>query len=86
MLLSILIVKIYPSKETEKYIVEDEAVQSNIKLLVLMSLSVLSAQRQGKEQTGVRQRLHYDKFEKNIFENIYSVHRITVFTLIRFIC
>ena len=34
MLLFILIVTIYPSKDTEKYIVDDEAVQSNINLLI----------------------------------------------------
>ena len=33
-LLSILNVTIYPSKDTEKYIADDEAVRSNIKLLI----------------------------------------------------
>ena len=33
--MSILIVAIYPSKDTEKYITDDEAVRSNIKLLDL---------------------------------------------------
>ena len=53
-LLSILIVteKSIVDDE-EKYIVDDEVVWSNIKLLVFMSLSVLSAQQQGKEQMGV---------------------------------
>lgn len=32
----------------------------------------------------VRQHLHYDDSEKNVFENIYSVHGIAAFTLIRF--
>ena len=32
LLLSILIVTIYPSKDSEKYIADDEAVRSNIKL------------------------------------------------------
>ena len=33
----------------------------------------------------VRRRLHKDNSEKNIFENVYSVHCITAFKLIHFV-
>ena len=35
-------------------------------------------------ELNLRQCLHQNAFEENVFEIVYSVHRITVFTLIRF--